>query len=303
MGISIPYRTSGPHTRTHLYRRPQQPNHNSPIMAIHNYHDFAAVPCPDDFSLIEEADRATGDAPFPTKLYNMLDSIDTMGYASIVSWQSHGRCFIVHKKDELKALLPNFFKLTKITSFHRQLNLYGFMRISTGRDRSAYYHENFLRGKPSLLCRMQRIKIKGTGIRARDNPDSEPDFWCMRPVRHDDHGPRKALPLPLASSASVVSEHCSKNHRFIHEQRQLSGNIIKYLDSDLEPLPFSRANDKALIGWGMPAMHTFAQDLEIINEHGVLDEEADADLVEVLQDILTEADELFTDELKNIVAV
>jgi hypothetical protein len=60
-----------------------------------------------------------------------------------------------------------------------QLNIYGFLRITSGQDKSAYYHEYFLRGRPFLLHNILRISHKGTGVRARSNPNQEPKFWDM----------------------------------------------------------------------------------------------------------------------------
>jgi hypothetical protein len=59
------------------------------------------------------------------------------------------------------------------------LNLYGFQRLTTGRDRGGYYHELFLRDRVFLSHSIQRVKVKGTGVRARSNPDQEPEFWSM----------------------------------------------------------------------------------------------------------------------------
>lgn len=109
----------------------------------------------------------------------MLESVAVEGLDHIVSWQPHGRSFIVHKPKEFTELLPRFFKLSKIPSFQRQLNLYGFVRLTRATDRGAYYHELFLRGKPFLIRHMNRVKVKGTGVRSRSNPDAEPNFWEM----------------------------------------------------------------------------------------------------------------------------
>jgi hypothetical protein len=95
------------------------------------------------------------------------------------SWQIHGRCFIVHKPDKFKEILPRYFKLSKIQSFQRQLNLYGFQRLTVGADKGAYYHELFLRGRLDLVQKIPRAKVKGTKVRARSNPDEEPDFYSM----------------------------------------------------------------------------------------------------------------------------
>ena len=73
----------------------------------------------------------SGRTPFTEKLFQMLTHIDLYepDLASIVSWQPHGRCFLVRDVKRFEEnILPRFFKMTKYTSFHRQLNLWGFKR-------------------------------------------------------------------------------------------------------------------------------------------------------------------------------
>jgi hypothetical protein len=60
-----------------------------------------------------------------------------------------------------------------------KLNLYGFQRLTRGRDRGGYYHEHFLKDRVFLARSIQRIMVKGTRVRARSNPDQEPNFWSM----------------------------------------------------------------------------------------------------------------------------
>jgi hypothetical protein len=86
-------------------------------------------------------------------------------------------------KEFVDHVMPHYFNQSKLTSFQRQLNLYGFQRLTKeGRDSGGYYHELFLRGKPFLCAQMTRTKVKGTGFKAASSPDSEPDFWHMPPV-------------------------------------------------------------------------------------------------------------------------
>jgi len=69
---------------------------------------------------------------------------------------------------------------TKFSSFQRQLNLYGFIRISKrGKDYGAYYHECFLRGRPDLCAKVDRVKALDP---SQKQYKIEPDFYKMPPV-------------------------------------------------------------------------------------------------------------------------
>ena len=117
--------------------------------------------------------------PFPQKLHNILDQ----GlHAEIISWAPHGRCLLFHKpKLFVETVLPKYFDTTKMTSFTRQLNLYGFVRLlSNGIDKGGYYHEKFLRSKSKLCKLIKRTPLKGSS-ELSPCPDSqhEPRFYSM----------------------------------------------------------------------------------------------------------------------------
>jgi HSF-type DNA-binding len=45
--------------------------------------------------------------PFPNRLHYMLDQMDHEGLSGVVSWQPHGRCFVVHQpNDFVSKVLP-----------------------------------------------------------------------------------------------------------------------------------------------------------------------------------------------------
>ena len=150
-----------------------------------------------------KAQRARGGVttPFPFKLHRMLGNVDREGLADIVSWQPHGRAFLVHKPREfVSKVLPQNFRQSKLTSFQRQLNLYGFRRLTKGSDTGAYYHELFLRGRPFLCHKMVRTKIKGTGFKAASSPETEPNFYNMEFVYGKNAERRPVAPPPMENA-------------------------------------------------------------------------------------------------------
>ena len=88
---------------------------------------------------------------FPLRLQRMLDKLEADCSHDIISWLPHGRAFMVHDTDRFVVeLMPVYFNQTKYSSFQRQLHMYNFSRITTGRDKGAYWNVHFQRGKPSL---------------------------------------------------------------------------------------------------------------------------------------------------------
>jgi len=119
----------------------------------------------------------------------MLSQMEKNETSHIVNWQPHGRCFVVHKpKEFVEEIMPGFFRQTKMTSFQRQLNLYGFARLTTGPDRGGYYHELFIRGRMDLCKSMIRTRVKGNGSKAASSPSTEPNFYAMEPCLEEVDG-------------------------------------------------------------------------------------------------------------------
>jgi hypothetical protein len=207
------------------------PNHE--LLVDHTYTDYAIISVEDDICLLQDNEKADAELsqpcsereeevrerlrempctygpkrkntggvtkPFPGKLHEVLERTDL---AEIIEWMSHGRAFLVKQpKTFASQVLPRYFKQTKYLSFTRQLNLWGFKRITRGKDMGAYYHELFLRGRPHLAMRMKRQKIKGTGMKLTPDPDREPNFYndySMLPPLKRCEGPLPPLPpLPV----------------------------------------------------------------------------------------------------------
>jgi len=82
----------------------------------------------------------------------------------LIEWSRSGDCFFIRDQDEFCAqVLSKYFRHTKLTSFQRQLNLYGFRRITKGPDTGAYSHPLFSRDDPSHVDTIKRVVRKGAG--------------------------------------------------------------------------------------------------------------------------------------------
>mmetsp|Transcript_27060 Transcript_27060/g.63277 ORF Transcript_27060/g.63277 Transcript_27060/m.63277 type:complete len:466 (-) Transcript_27060:69-1466(-) len=177
-------------------------NGNIRKLVAHNYHDYSLVAptapsssSPDRKAAAVYVNRGGTPTLFPLKLYVLLDDAmsadpsrdrelpgvpDGKVLSQIVCFQPHGRAFKVQGIDLFKAyVLPVYFGKMKYSSFLRQLNLYGFTRLSKGVDKGGYYHELFLQNRQFLVHRIQRTKVKGSKTRAAANPKLEPNFYAM----------------------------------------------------------------------------------------------------------------------------
>jgi hypothetical protein len=111
----------------------------------HNYHDYAAVTeVPMQVAPRTEPKASGGVSnPFPVVLHKLLSQADQMGFSDVISWQPHGRSFLIHQpKEFVRDIVPRYFKHSKLSSFQRQLSLYGFMRLcQESPDKGSYFHE------------------------------------------------------------------------------------------------------------------------------------------------------------------
>lgn len=127
----------------------------------------------------EEVDFANSNLSFPQKLFALLE------YESdgMIQWAPNGLCFRLTDQDRFASeVVPKYFKRknmtvfgiitayltfsvvveTKLTSFQRQLNLYGFRRLAKGEDQGCYFHPRFQRGRRDLLHEIKRLPVKGS---------------------------------------------------------------------------------------------------------------------------------------------
>ena len=76
---------------------------------------------------------------------------------NIVSWSPEGDAITIDSHNELlESILAKYFNLTKISSFVRQLNLYGFNKISERGSQMMYKHPYFIKDRISQHKKIKR---------------------------------------------------------------------------------------------------------------------------------------------------
>ena len=96
--------------------------------------------------------------------------------STIINWDENGRSFQVLDSERFcKDVLPKYFRHRKLTSFQRQLNLYGFQRVHVGPLGGAYYHPLFRKDAPANCDNIKRV-VKKNFIQHIIQPHAMPPF-------------------------------------------------------------------------------------------------------------------------------
>ncbi|CAJ1964997.1 unnamed protein product [Cylindrotheca closterium] len=108
-----------------------------------------------------KVDPAKKSESFPEKLHRLLLEVELEGLSDIISFTSDGRAFQIHKpKQFFDKIVPRYFNQSHLSSFKRQLNLYGFEALSNGALKGAYFHQDFQKTRPELCKLIHRRNQK-----------------------------------------------------------------------------------------------------------------------------------------------
>ena len=185
---------------------------------------------------------------FASKLFDMLSNEKEQEFSQYITWMPHGRAFKVLVADDPgefeDRVLKKYFRTNKLSSFMRQINGWGFKRISIQehRDFGAYFHPLFIRGRMDLVQQMKRAgrgeeplawmrhKCSDTGryLFVDQNPDfyklmeqeekpatsssrhkTTGDSWQEEPRQPHHSMPNKAGAIPSATMGELAFEPVS----------------------------------------------------------------------------------------------
>jgi hypothetical protein len=129
------------------------------------YRDLSKVPPErkDASSSIQSHAASTKEQTFSVKLHMILSNPD---FQDIIGWLPHGRSWrILQQKAFEEKVIPLYFRHGRYSSFARQVNGWGFRRITNGSDYNSYYHEvrtvkTFMVHGPMLVSRTRSLFFK-----------------------------------------------------------------------------------------------------------------------------------------------
>mmetsp|Transcript_2252 Transcript_2252/g.5124 ORF Transcript_2252/g.5124 Transcript_2252/m.5124 type:complete len:355 (+) Transcript_2252:178-1242(+) len=102
---------------------------------------------------------------FPLQLYDVLtDAEKDPVLQAIVSWLPDGKSFLVHNEKNMDVVLKRYFKGIKISSFTRQLQIYGFARY-----KGVCTHVLLQRGQRHLLRNKSLDDFQSLSLNKKDN--------------------------------------------------------------------------------------------------------------------------------------
>lgn len=164
------------------------------------YKDFSRASVRRDPVASIFAAASSKDPTFPVKLHQILSSGE---FDDVIAWLPHGRSFrVLQPKAFEERVIPLFFRHGRYASFARQVNGWGFHRVTNGPDYGSYYHELFLRGLPHLCERMRRPSPGTIRKNKKENgAEPAPNFYEIS----------EACPLPENVRAHPLAAAAAKN--------------------------------------------------------------------------------------------
>ncbi|KAI1132559.1 HSF-type DNA-binding-domain-containing protein [Nemania abortiva] len=177
---------------------------------------------------------------FIHKLYNMLEDPNIQ---HLISWSSSAESFVMSPSHDFSKVLAQYFKHTNISSFVRQLNMYGFHKVSdvfhTGSPETALWefkhgNGNFKRGD---LVGLREIKRRASrhALVHRDYSNQKPTPSQPgtpaepMPVIHDGSDPRLANIEHSLYEMNAKLQRSEETAQYMHIKQQAMVDTINRL--------------------------------------------------------------------------
>lgn len=198
---------------------------------------------------------APGEPPvFVNKLIAMIEN---PGNSALIRWAPKGETFIVTDADRLAELeLPKYFKHSNFTSLVRQLNMYGFHKVTnTGGSKSMaksepqlweFVHPCVQRGRPELLVHVKRKASESSGSKKKmPKEDVSNVLVDMMALREANLKLKQKFEAVQRQNEALWKEIAEHRHRHAQQQWKIE-RIMKYINA-------LYVNREAGASFGMPS--------------------------------------------------
>ncbi|XP_054852011.1 heat shock factor protein 3-like isoform X2 [Eublepharis macularius] len=180
-----------------------------------------------------------GGAPVPGFLAKLWALVEDPGSDAVICWSRNGQTFsILDEQRFAKELLPKYFKHNNLSSFIRQLNIYGFRKVialENGMMTSVknlaieFQHPFFKQEKFSLLA---NIKRKVSAVRPEDLKVCQEDLHKVLSEVQEMREQQSNMDLKLASmkreNQALWKEVASLRQKH-SQQQQLLSKILEFI--------------------------------------------------------------------------
>lgn len=169
-------------------------------------------------SLLEYV-RKSSPPPFLLKTYMLVEDPAT---DDVISWNDDGTAFVVWQPAEFaRDLLPTLFKHSNFSSFVRQLNTYGFRKVTT--NRWEFSNEMFRKGERDLLCDIRRRKAWSN--KPNNNNNNNNNAQSQDPPKNNKDANDEDQRSSSTSSSSEYITLVDENKRLKEENGVLSSEL------------------------------------------------------------------------------
>ncbi|GAW15077.1 hypothetical protein ANO14919_044860 [Xylariales sp. No.14919] len=178
-------------------------------------------------------------AAFIHKLYNMLEDPNIQ---HLISWSSSAESFVMSPSHDFSKVLAQYFKHTNISSFVRQLNMYGFHKVSdvfhTGNPETALWefkhgNGNFKRGDlvglREIKRRASRHALVHREYSQKPTPPQPGTPAEPMPVIHDGSDPRLASIEHSLYDINIKLQRSEESAQYMHVKQQAMVDTINRL--------------------------------------------------------------------------
>ncbi|XP_073497008.1 heat shock factor protein 3-like [Phyllobates terribilis] len=188
---------------------------------------------------MKEPSASVGSPPVPAFLMKLWALLEEPSNSDVITWSSNGQNFCILDEQKFsKEILPKYFKHNNLSSFIRQLNMYGFKKVLSlesglvkcdSGSGIEFQHQFFKKGKAELL---ENIKRKMPPVKAEDTNLTQDDLQKivteLQDLKHVQSNMDTMLENMRRENRDLWKEVSSLRRRHSQQQKLLS-KVLQFI--------------------------------------------------------------------------